>query len=513
MNFINFDPSLWSDAELDKLIDLWIKFENIAKSCKEVNKKIFDATKTNDSLKSDIKASTDRCNQIIDAEYYISIESANEIVQLSKNIRKVRKQEDELEKQIAGYKKELVSLRNSKDEIVNEINSLSTKIQGRILNEDVQISGEVKVENLPDLTDLSPIVVDIDQNAIIQTKKSAVVILKSAFENGKDKLYQLAQFIIDRINSSKLVKNIETFAGEVNKSQQELDERMRNFIDAMEAAELAKKTDEELNDKTENNFEIKFLNGEKPIEQYRQDLRRNEEELQHLNNEKISLFENRRNMSEKTFNKELNSIDKYRNIESDRLSQNQGVVNSYDKLSTNLFALNNLDTGEVKDTEDKEELKTELRKRGTEIVTAKEALPENLVSSIDESQKKSIFSSPVDSTVTPLDPNQVSEIAPQTNNEKLKIVVDNRKDTVANATQAKIPVITRIYSQNKTLAGITPMKMDNNVVGYSVGKELKAVQNYYEKLGISSSKSDITNSAVGNIFGTNADENVSPLKL
>ena len=500
MNFVNFDPNLWTNKELDRLIELWIEYKSVAESCKEVNKKIKEASEKNDSFKSEIQTSTDRCNEIGKKEKIISIESAGEIVQLSKNIKEVRIQEDEIEKEIAKYRDELVDLRSKRDNILSEINELSDEIQNRNSIEVKNISGDVSIQAIKPF-ELN--VMDYSKTAIIALEKSAAIMFKSFFADNLYKTVRVPEFMIDRINISNAIKEYNDSSKEKEENK-ELDERMKNYLASIEASELADKTEKELSSDI-GPININFIEGKK------EELEKERNVMEIDNEAKVEI----NNDEEKNENINLNESNQEKIVpisipEEKATTEEVAVQENIMPNPTSEQVVNASPEAVVpKNQEQKEEnIKpldlniTQEEKKDIPVATPDNVIPLNPLSENRMEENTNVVAS-------------VKNSEPTENVMTLGEKVDPKKNTIANAKLERVSNIEANVRKKENRLGVTVRDTGSSLPGYILGNSLESVQkflNLYREAKEEEYVNNVSEEGISNIFGSQVEE-VKPLKV
>ena len=72
------------------------------------------------------------------------------------------------------------------------------------------------------------------------------------------------------------------------------------------------------------------------IKDYEEQIKRSQEEIEHLNQELINLENARADISEEAYRREYNNINNYLKNEAERLETNRTIVNEYNSMRRNI---------------------------------------------------------------------------------------------------------------------------------------------------------------------------------
>ena len=114
------------------------------------------------------------------------------------------------------------------------------------------------------------------------------------------------------------------------------------------------------------------------IEEIRRLVGQHQREIDHLNDERRQLEENRNTMSEEEYNRELENINTHLTREQESLQQNEELNRNYSSMVENLRRLNSLNEVSPRDEAERAGIEAERNARLEEVQRAAFALPEDL---------------------------------------------------------------------------------------------------------------------------------------
>ena len=114
------------------------------------------------------------------------------------------------------------------------------------------------------------------------------------------------------------------------------------------------------------------------IEEIRRLVEQHQREVEHLNDERRQLEENRNTMSEEEYNRELENINTHLTREQESLQQNEELNRNYSSMVENLRRLNSLNEVSPRDEAERVGIEAERNARLEEVQRAAFALPEDL---------------------------------------------------------------------------------------------------------------------------------------
>lgn len=114
------------------------------------------------------------------------------------------------------------------------------------------------------------------------------------------------------------------------------------------------------------------------IEEIRRLVEQHQREIDHLNDERRQLEENRNTMSEEEYNRELENINTHLTREQESLQQNEELNRNYSSMVENLRRLNSLNEISPRDEAERAGIEAERNARLEEVQRAAFALPEDL---------------------------------------------------------------------------------------------------------------------------------------
>jgi hypothetical protein len=114
------------------------------------------------------------------------------------------------------------------------------------------------------------------------------------------------------------------------------------------------------------------------IEEIRRLVEQHQREVEHLNDERRQLEENRNTMSEEEYNRELENINTHLTREQESLQQNEELNRNYSSMVENLRRLNSLNEISPRDEAERAGIEAERNARLEEVQRAAFALPEEL---------------------------------------------------------------------------------------------------------------------------------------
>ena len=159
------------------------------------------------------------------------------------------------------------------------------------------------------------------------------------------------------------------------------------------------------------------------IKDYEEQIKRSQEEIEHLNQELINLENARADISEEAYRREYNNINNYLKNEAERLETNRTIVNEYNSMRRNIELYRqareelNLHPDNIEASEDIERLEEEINR-------SKTILPEELQEAIRNEINNSLKENP---NSTNDDDSEMIKINSSDNQKNHKIQEENKK--------------------------------------------------------------------------------------